>query len=41
MGKEIWINSDNVVELDKFMKLKDLKSYNEVIDYLISVYYIG
>ena len=41
MGKEIWIKSDNINELDKLMQLKNLKSYNEVISYLISVYYIG
>ena len=41
MGKEIWIKSDNINELDKLMQLKNLKSYNEVISYLISVYYMG
>ena len=41
MGKEIWIKSDNINELDKLMQLKNLNSYNKVISYLISVYYMG
>ena len=40
MGKEIWIKSENVCELDKLMKLENFKSYNEVISYLISIYNI-